>query len=841
MTKGQHATNNSSVEHSDQVPYTRAGQEEGAGTYQTTLTRLDALDTQTCESSFSRSPCGEDAQARSPSHEYTASCNSSDAPCQSEHYSCGRSTPLHQHAPTPSAPAAPALYNQNHTHSHISEVPPCNHYYYYGYYPHDRPVPYAASYPSMNPTGPHTPSLEGDSGHKDENSRMSSDTGVAPAILAPMPMGVCYSMPVYQRPVCYAEPSNVPMVGYHYPGPVQAPMAAMHAHDEHEGMPPNVYAYDGHSPRDSVFVHAGPPQQPMYAGVPPSSGAESYGSYMPTGGAPYYGYSLAPPPMAAQNMIPSPIPVAYGMSAYDRQRLNVTSDTTQPRGRRRNGAQNRRLSSTWQSRSTARAPATGKSDGATAGSRDVSPPVPLPSASVAPSPLSDDTDKAPLSLPESQQQGLRSNFVLWCGNVPADATLEELWSFFEALPCEGTAGNRDENTEPSSATSRPDNNEVATETPVATNQAGILSIFIISRSSCAFVNYDSQEALDRACAYFHGRPLRPKANCPRLVCRPRKIEDAEYAGVAAQRGKCVHLNWYKQQMQTLRQDPTSLDQNAQDGGQEDTLSLLSERSFTSTNSSLLRQPLFKERFFILKSRTLEALEMARDSGFWATQPHNEPVLDQAFRNSEVVTLFFSENFSGQFFGYAVMRSQSGDGPEGHEAPAVLHPMPVPDGGMDSEPKTTNSASDDSAASSVSTTPSLMAERRAHSDLAAEAKMRNLQLDTSEVVSDSEETDADPPMVVPTPGTPTGSASTMEAANQSSLPLSQDTRSLQMGRPFQLEWKVTSPLPFSEIQSLRNPWRDNRLIKVSRDGTELEPNVGRKLLKIWEAYATRTHT
>ena len=60
----------------------------------------------------------------------------------------------------------------------------------------------------------------------------------------------------------------------------------------------------------------------------------------------------------------------------------------------------------------------------------------------------------------------------------------------------------------------------------------------------------------------------------------------------------------------------------------------------------------------------------------------------------------------------------------------------------------------------------------------------------------------------------------------------------MGQPFLIEWKITKPLPFSEIQSLRNPWRDNRLVKVSRDGTELEPQVGRQLLAIWEHYASK---
>jgi len=55
---------------------------------------------------------------------------------------------------------------------------------------------------------------------------------------------------------------------------------------------------------------------------------------------------------------------------------------------------------------------------------------------------------------------------------------------------------------------------------------------------------------------------------------------------------------------------------------------------------------------------------------------------------------------------------------------------------------------------------------------------------------------------------------------------------QMGTPFQIEWKETRPLPFAVVRHLRNPWRDGKQIKVSRDGTELEPTVGNALLEEW---------
>jgi hypothetical protein len=50
--------------------------------------------------------------------------------------------------------------------------------------------------------------------------------------------------------------------------------------------------------------------------------------------------------------------------------------------------------------------------------------------------------------------------------------------------------------------------------------------------------------------------------------------------------------------------------------------------------------------------------------------------------------------------------------------------------------------------------------------------------------------------------------------------------------FRIEWIRTDSLPFFRTWHLRNPWNHGREVKVSRDGTELEPNVGQQLLDEW---------
>lgn len=53
-----------------------------------------------------------------------------------------------------------------------------------------------------------------------------------------------------------------------------------------------------------------------------------------------------------------------------------------------------------------------------------------------------------------------------------------------------------------------------------------------------------------------------------------------------------------------------------------------------------------------------------------------------------------------------------------------------------------------------------------------------------------------------------------------------------GETFKVEWIRTDRLPFHRTRHLRNPWNHDREVKVSRDGTELEPSVGQALLDEW---------
>ena len=253
---------------------------------------------------------------------------------------------------------------------------------------------------------------------------------------------------------------------------------------------------------------------------------------------------------------------------------------------------------------------------------------------------------------------VHSQHALWVGNIPNDASHEELWKFFSA--------------------------QRQQQAPLP--GAGVESIHLIARSNCAFVNYISQAHLAQAIACSNGKPLRAlDPYCKPLLCRIRKPEDNIKSGVGAQRIGGLHRSWIKRSdpahshahhpkhRHTLpapaadhaaklppsrennhhhQQHSNSLNESS-NIRTSSTLTAASNQSQSTTSSFLTSH--FPRRYFILKAYTDEDLRISVDRSIWVSQTHNEPVLDQAYRTSaEGVYLIFSANQSGAFFGYARM-------------------------------------------------------------------------------------------------------------------------------------------------------------------------------------------
>ena len=197
--------------------------------------------------------------------------------------------------------------------------------------------------------------------------------------------------------------------------------------------------------------------------------------------------------------------------------------------------------------------------------------------------------------PKSPAQ--RSEWVMWVGNVPSDMTSDSLRAFFNrSLPPQSSSRSRQS----------PDLRQV---------YGGVSSVFLIARSNCAFVNFESESQLEAAIARFHDKPIRFRL--PRLVCRVRKRTDDLKAGVGAQRGSSMHIKWIKEQREIAKRDAaeslgsaiaigglSSSSSTSDDEGEGKSLTPSSSHSgsLTSTNSGILAR-YFPQRYFILKSLT----------------------------------------------------------------------------------------------------------------------------------------------------------------------------------------------------------------------------------------------
>ncbi|PWN45174.1 hypothetical protein IE81DRAFT_206845 [Ceraceosorus guamensis] len=687
----------------------------------------------------------------------------------------------------------------------------------------------------------------------------------------------------------------------------------------------------------------------------------------------------------------------------------------------------------------------------------------------------------------------RSQFVMWMGNIPSNATSEELHGFLSQLtqPADPSAV--------AAAAQDPDEQQITSEVSNAAKGQvpalaaadtafeaiceghGIVSIFVIARSNCAFVNYATVAHLDAAVDYFHDKQLRPlDASSVRLVCRVRKKEDESQAGVEGQRGRGIHVALVKEYERQQKQKAAELEKKVdtqtaaatsvqaaigsndalkQSQGPSteaeaiksalavpnvspaaETASMTSQRPSIggatsssgsisiSTNSSLLKHQVFRQRFFILKSLYVKDLDQCLATSIWATQPHNEAVLDQAYRNSEAVYLIFSANQSGNFYGYARMAGSIATPPRGKGDAPTSEGVPRSNAGDDAAklsviasglpraayggsqtpqpgqvretsedqqrigtaPQTLSAASpgltpniaasplqltpveeidqpvaepsppkvraplslEDQTKSILSATwppdtaspphppssagrgttlsPKLIPSRP---DLEAErgdeevttGMQQSIAVSTADngksktiapgalspirslpVPADSEgvkridtvQSERDKLSGSPTESTSLGPADSVSVsganeqaqmsiramihnlrleereaqrqanaleghlvalgegslgpreahgvatprarptdAGRTSIPesgpgLPNVRENYSWGRPFRVQWLMSTPLPFSKVRKLRNPWRDGKPVMVSRDGTEVEPNTGRQLIEEW---------
>ncbi|CAK5283822.1 unnamed protein product [Mycena citricolor] len=209
-----------------------------------------------------------------------------------------------------------------------------------------------------------------------------------------------------------------------------------------------------------------------------------------------------------------------------------------------------------------------------------------------------------------------------------------------------------------------------------------------------------------------------------------------------------------------------------------------------------------------RCRTREALDRCAADGAWYIQKHNQVVLDQAFRTSQETILFFSVNKSGQFYGYAKMMSPV--------APTIsIGPDPMADD---------TNAGDESPGLVVRVTTPYCLENSI----------------TLEPVSIDPSAPGDHPCRLRSNlGLIPSSTSNLSRLtfNDPALSEGQLRPAPELSGQFTVEWLCWEPLPFKRTRGIINSWNRGREIKISRDGTELEPSAGGALIEVWKSWLT----
>ncbi|UKZ62341.1 uncharacterized protein TrAtP1_003591 [Trichoderma atroviride] len=310
---------------------------------------------------------------------------------------------------------------------------------------------------------------------------------------------------------------------------------------------------------------------------------------------------------------------------------------------------------------------------------------------------------------------------------------------------------------------------------VSKETGGLESLFLIAKSNCAFANFKDEDSCITAQLKLH----ESRFQSVRLVSRLRKNEvDGPIPSTT---------NASKPISQARSKSSAKLDNSSPP-------SALGSGEYPTVVSS--GGPATKhDRFFILKSLTVDDLELSFRTGIWATQSHNEETLTNAFKQCNNVYLIFSANKSGEYFGYARMASEFSPS---LDSTKKTTPVPRTTTEVDLPKTIITEATEYVPKGSIIDDPTrgtvFWEKYQEETEKGVDAE--NNGLDGNDVISNEEE----------------------------------DEKS--WGKPFRVEWLSTSRLPFHRIRGLRNPWNSNREVKIARDGTEIEPSIGQRLIGLF---------
>lgn len=164
---------------------------------------------------------------------------------------------------------------------------------------------------------------------------------------------------------------------------------------------------------------------------------------------------------------------------------------------------------------------------------------------------------------------------------------------------------------------------VCSETP------GLESLFLISKSNCAFANFHDEKTCIAAQQQLHDS----KFQSVRLVSRLRKSTVEGSAGQTAPTGP-ASTTPAVQVLPEAKGQSELADKNTHSSTYAEVEQQNDHANHEQIPTQTLDRVFQRDRFFVLKSLTVEDLELSVQNGVWATQSHNEEILNRAFEVSK---------------------------------------------------------------------------------------------------------------------------------------------------------------------------------------------------------------
>lgn len=153
---------------------------------------------------------------------------------------------------------------------------------------------------------------------------------------------------------------------------------------------------------------------------------------------------------------------------------------------------------------------------------------------------------------------------------------------------------------------------------VCKETSGLESLFLISKTNCAFANFKDEATCAAAQAKIHDS----RFQMVRLVSRLRRSSVGATPVVAVPTGPAAlspPSNPAVARPPSPESDVKSKEWDAAEHFQED------------------QDAIPKDKFFVVKSLTVEDLEMSVRNGIWATQSQNEGTLNKAYKVGVIYT------------------------------------------------------------------------------------------------------------------------------------------------------------------------------------------------------------